>query len=393
MSKLSFSEKQNQKKKLELDYSCSYLELFKFNLKKKSEKTVKKYAKSHSVEETNRFSNDLELENEVKIKFKEEKLHKKALKHIDHIDKVETQENKRVWEVDFVRGFIIIGMLIDHFIGDFWMTTRPLHINRANDFFTNMYQFSVAYWNHPARVSVRLLGVALLLVVSGISAKFSKKSWFHALLILAFGGIMSAVFGVIAIYTGDFTMNVMMGAITCIGLCLLIYSLVRMLFYKLGIGKHFKWFALFFAVSILVMWGFASYLNPDRLGDYNFWFIYNNYAPVIKNIQTPDDLRKNVWKALIGLNYFGADWLPLFPYLGYMFLGGFIGETLYKNKESFLRFFKSKGERSLNARFNHATRGVTFFGKKSMWFYLLHQPVFIVIIVLIALIMGLSITI
>ena len=396
MSKLGFNEKQLAKKKHLEEYYRSYFELTKYKLEKRREKKLTTFRKTHDEKEALAYEKVLISVDEEVLANKKVTFDKRLQRRLNRIDKTEKDENKRVWEVDFVRGFIIIGMLIDHFIGDFWMVTRPLGIANANDFFLTMHRFSVAYWNHPSRIAVRLLGVMLLLVVSGISARFSRKSWLHGLLILAFGGLMSLAFGIVSIITHDFTMNVVIGAITCIGLCLLIYSLVKLLFYKvLNIGEHFKWFALFFAIVILVMWGFVSYLNPDQTYDpeyMNFWFIYNNYAGCIRSISTPDALKDNLWKVLLGLNYFGSDWLAIFPYLGYMFLGGFIGETVYKNKESLLRFIPQKGERSWNAKFNHATRGVTFCGKKSMWYYLLHQPLFIVIIGLIALMMGLTLS-
>ena len=395
MSKNDFAEKQNNKLKDKEQYYRSYLELLRFRLEKKRAKKLLKYKESHSEEEISLYQQKLLLEDETYLRLKKENFDKKLVKQSEHNQKVLKDNEKRIWEVDFVRGVIIIGMLIDHFIGDFWMITHPLGIHNQNDFFLNMYHFSLAYWDHPARVTLRLLGVALLLVVSGISAHFSRRSWLHALVILACGGIMSGAFAIIAVNTGSFSSHVLIGAITCIGLCLLIYNLFKLLFYKLfNIGSSFKWFSLAIAVVILVGWGFITYLNPDRNQSIdNFWYIYNNYGDCIRNIYTPQDLKANLWKVFIGLNYFGSDWLALFPYLGYMFLGGFIGETVYKNKESLLRYIPQKGEDSWNYKFNRGTRAVNFCGQYSMWFYLLHQLVYAAIIVIIALLMGLSISI
>lgn len=391
MTKTSFISKKNEKLEQKKRYYDSYLKLFKYELDEERTKKVQELDDVNKKE----LTEILVKEDEVKIENKKKALDKKYEKEVEHAKQVEKNERKRIWEIDFVRGVIILGMLFDHFIGDFWMVTRAFGITHANAFFSNMYSFSILYWDSPIRVTFRLVGVMLLLVLSGISASFSRNSIKHSIIILIFGGLMSLVFGIGAIMMNDFTFNVIMGAITCIGLCLLIYSLTKLIFQVSHIGKYFKWFSLVMAVGILVMWGFLSYWNPDRTHNSNwdsFWFIYNNYVGCIDNIIRPDDLKANLWKVIIGFNYYGADWLPLFPYLGYMFLGGFIGETVYANKESLLRFKKSKNEISTNHKVNHYTRCVNFFGKHSMWFYILHQPVYILIILIIALIMGCSIS-
>lgn len=390
MAKTSFISKKSEKLEHKRQYYDSCLVLYEHELAVTKEEKLEAVNKN----EKEALNEILSKENELKIQSRKEKLAKKYQKKVEHSKKVEKNERKRIWEIDFVRGVIILGMLVDHFIGDFWMVTNAFGISNANPFFSNMFTVAIAYWDSPIRVAFRLVGVMLLLVLSGISASFSRNSLKHSILILIVGGLMSAVFGVCAVIMNSFTFNVIMGAVTCIGLCLFIYSLTKLIFQIANIKKYFKWFSLVMAIGILVMWGFVSYLNPDRLHPKtfdSFWYIYNNYVGCIKNIYTPDELKRNLWKVLLGLNYFGSDWLPLFPYLGYMFLGGFIGETVYAKKESLLHFVKSKNEISTNHKVNHYTSGITFFGKHSIWFYLGHQPVYIVIILIIALIMGCTI--
>lgn len=395
MTKTSFISQKSEKLEQKRNYYDSYIEFFKYELSNKRQKKIDKFIKENPQGDVKEYEDILVNEDNIKIEKKIRKFQLKHEKEVRIAEKTNKNEVKRIWEIDFVRGVIIIGMLIDHFIGDFWMVTRAFSIHKANDFFTNMYSFSVSYWDHPARVAVRLLGVMLLLVLSGISASFSRNSLKHSIYILIVGGLMSAVFGISAAIMKDFTFNVIIGAVTCIGLCLFIYSLFKIIFHSLHWDKAYKWFSLAVGLGILIMWGFLSYNNPDRTNDPNwngFWYIYNNYVNCIHNIGTPSDLRNNFWKMLIGLNYYGSDWLPLFPYLGYMFIGGFIGQTVYKNKESLLHFIKSKTEISTNQKVNHHTRGITFFGKHSIWFYIFHQPVYILIILIIALIMGCKIS-
>ena len=89
-------------------------------------------------------------------------------------------------------------------------------------------------------------------------------------------------------------------------------------------------------------------------------------------------------KVIVGLTYSGDDWLCFMPTLGYLFLGAFVGHTVYKNGLSLLHYFDKEGQMTLNEKFNRSTKGFLFFGHHTLWFYLLHQVVYIVLMLFIA---------
>lgn len=186
-----------------------------------------------------------------------------------------------------------------------------------------------------------------------------------------------------------------MNVVLCYGLCLLIYMGIEKLFARFS--KIYKWICLGIGASILIIWIFVRYnfLKENFDSQYNlFWIIYNNEARVIPRINDISEFTFGSFiEMLIGLKRFGSDWLGLFPFLRYLFIGAFIGQTLYKEKLSFLHYFDKENEITLNEKFNIKTRYFLFIGRQSIWFYFLHQPVyFILAFLIIGLIMGIPLS-
>ena len=72
------------------------------------------------------------------------------------------------------------------------------------------------------------------------------------------------------------------------------------------------------------------------------------------------------WLISLGLtpaDFITSDYFPLLPNLGYFLVGAFLGRTLYRKKESL--FPRQKSPCKL----------LSFIGRNSLIFYLLHQPV------------------
>ena len=79
----------------------------------------------------------------------------------------------------------------------------------------------------------------------------------------------------------------------------------------------------------------------------------------------------------IGLKLFGADCFGLLPCAGVVFIGMFIGKTLYKNKKSLMPKLDGTWKKPF-----------VFVGNNALLIYLLHQVVSVAIIVLLYLIAG-----
>lgn len=364
MSKTSFMERKEEKLHQKHLYHLSYLEAYKYQLEKEGD-----------------------VEANLLLEDKKSRFNRSEQKYLSRAKKQDKRQKNRVWEIDFLRAIAIFIMLIDHLIFDFRnlfpnIFDKTSYLNVS--FFNTMYQFSYDYWYHPVRIGIRLFGLVLFAFLIGINTRFSRNNLKRGLILTGCGFLMSGVFAIGAAIgiTGYAIMNILL----CYGLSLLIYSAVEPL--KKKFEKNWKWICLGIAVIIFILWGIVRYLTlPSNINEKyrNFWFIYNGYALSIPNISSLKGVSfGDILKIIIGVTYFGDDWLGLFPTLGYVFLGAFVGHSVYESGVSLLSRFDKNYEISTNEKFNRSTKGFLFFGHHTIWIYLFHQVVYILIILLVA---------
>lgn len=371
----SFVDKQQKNLEFMRAYNASFMHLYEKELNDEKEKYLADYKTSHSEEEYLNEQKNQEVCLKAKLEKKQQKLDKKVAKKEQHYENHNNLDKKRIWEIDLVRGIIIIGMLIDHFFFDFIGLFTKANFTNLPEFYLQIGSFANVYWMNPVRITFRLIGIFFLFLLTGISTHFSRNSLKRSFIVIGAGAIISVAFIVVANITGSMNDLVLMGAVMGLGVCMLLYTLFRMAFGRFK--KIYKWLVLGVALAILIPWIFIS--RSVATNTSNFWFYYNGYAGAIPNIAFRD-LYLAWHRILIGTAYFGSDWVGLFPNLGYAFLGAFIGETVYKNRKSIFGKY--------NEKLNKCTKVIIIPGRYSLWFYLLHQVVYIIILGAIALIMG-----
>jgi uncharacterized membrane protein len=181
-------------------------------------------------------------------------------------------------------------------------------------------------------------GGVIFLVLSGICATLGSGPVKRGLLVFGCGLLISAVtLGMYLLGFADRGIIIYFGVLHCLGACMVLWPVFR--------GCP----AWLLAVLGGAMAAVGLYLvNGVRIGAW--------------------------WLVPLGVPCYGflsSDYFPLLPNLGYFLLGAVLGRTVYRNKESLL----PKG----NDR-NPILRFLCWCGRKSLWIYLLHQPVLVGII-------------
>ncbi len=293
------------------------------------------------------------------------------------------RNKNRINEIDFIRGILILFMIVDHLFYDF-MELPNFFIDK-NNILMHLSNIAVQYWNWDLRIGTRYAVLALFFLLSGISCYFSKNNLKRGLIVFSVGLLINA--GFFILYKMNFfNTYLIFGAISCFGTSILIYFLIRFLFDKLSPNHKddFKWIALSLGLMIIAI-GMM----------FNVWNI---------KTQGPDSTEvtslKTFLQIVLGMKqHTGPDWLPLCPYLGFMFVGSFIGETIYKDRKSLFPKLPSRPDKD-STTLNKVTyncfvipykginKTICFTGRHSLLFYLGHQVVLILLLGIIFLCMG-----
>lgn len=210
-------------------------------------------------------------------------------------------KKERIWEIDALRGFMIVCMVFVHFV-----------IGSAD-------QIAWPIW---LLLVFSRLGV-LFVILSGISANFGSNSFrrgilvFACALLLELGSYLAVLLGIF----GD-DMVIRFGVLHLLGISMMLWPLLR----------NSKPWVLVILGAVIIGVG--------------FWFETFRVEPE--------------FLYAIGLtskNFSSGDFYPIFPQLGFFLVGGAIGKWVYPEKKTLfpkvnannavLRFFRFCGRHSL----------------------------------------------
>ena len=254
------------------------------------------------------------------------------------------EKQKRVWEVDFLRGLMILFVVLDHFMFDVSVFCR----NATTPFFQALYNASVSYHGTTSVLGViekvtHHSFVMMFVFLSGVSSSFSRSNVRRgvkmAVFALAFSAITSAIEAM-----GVSGVTIWFNVIHVIAVCVLLWSLICFVKSKLTKVWQINLYGVFmalFALACLVVGYCYRYSAAGDLGV--FFFLVNNTRSYY---------------------YSPADFLPLLPALGWFLIGAFLGQRLYKEKKTLFPTVDPKWVAPL-----------TFCGKYSLWVYFGSQVV------------------
>lgn len=271
-----------------------------------------------------------------------------------------SNQKKRIVELDILKTIAIIAMIIDHFTiivyfssgYNGWASYIFSNYNEINNSFINgMIHTVEIFQDSTFRLVCHYIFVTIFLTICGISCTLSHSNFKRAVKIISAGLIITLVTSVVSLVSGV-ELYILFGILSTIGVSVLIYEII------VRICDN-KWLLLAIGVFIII-WGFII----------KWWEVPYIYS--IEDLGFTD-----VIKMILGYVAFGEDCFGLIPCTGVVLIGGFIGKTVYKNKESIIVKKDAKWSKPF-----------TFISKNALWIYLLHQVVAIIIILCLYLICG-----
>lgn len=232
-------------------------------------------------------------------------------------------ENKRIWEVDFLRGVAIIMVVLFHFFWDLYYFGFS-SIDTQHGF--------LRYFGLVAATTFLLLaGVSLTLSYQRRRLKFTGmtlfKHYFLRGLTIFSWGLFITLFT--WIFVGDGF--VIFGILHLIGVSVIL----AIPFLNLKIWNVFFGILFFLSGNVVATLSFQSY-----------WL---------------------VWLGIHPNTFYSIDYFPMLPWFGVIIFGIFLGNILYP-----------KGERILylpSVDTLAGTQWIMFLGRHSLLIYLLHQPI------------------
>ena len=240
--------------------------------------------------------------------------------------------NKRVWELDLIRGICITAMVFDHVLYDL---TYLFNVKNYFLFF---------YFDFWGRDLIRAFVVMAFIMVSGISSSFSHSNFKRGFKLLLVAMALTLFTFIMEKVGGQGTRYlIIFGVLHMFGFSILTYAVLENI-------KNRK---------ILLYLGII-------LGFVGAFFLIFNYS-------APSDMRWLWFIVDLRNGFFSADYFPLLPYLGVFLIGAYLGPVLYPLRKS---------RRPLIGP-PKTSRPFLFAGRHALFFYIFHQPVVYVILYLV----------
>ena len=257
-------------------------------------------------------------------------------------------EKRRVWEIDALRGFLILAVLVNHLIltvdafcidGHFridaaewaritdplgaWFIKDGAGIVRWKSWVTSLRDMV----NNPA--------VDTFFLLSGISCIFSRNNLKRAVKVLAAGLFIAVFTFCLSLWTGDPSRFIRFGVLMCYACCQLIYVFL--------LEKRSNETLFFVAAPALAI---GYYLRYHGVPAMRFPIFYIFGVPQVGDM--------------------ASDYWPILPMLGWFLLGVVIGRKYYAEKKTLL---PSQAAEKL-------TRPLQFLGRHSGVIYVGHILVY-----------------
>lgn len=295
------------------------------------------------------------------------------------------RNNNRIKEIDFLRGFLILLMVMDHLFFDFGQLIYIIsNFSLDQTLLSQFVKFSSSYLNWDFRINFRIFVVMLFFFISGISFQFSKNNNKRGIILLSIG-ILLTLGSIIVSYILKDDFVVIASIFLTFGLAILITNFIYFVINK--ILKNNTISSLF--LIIIGLLGAIYFID----------FTFNVNVPIINKIESFIDLID----VILGYKQYGFDDIPLLINLTAMLIGFGIGKLVYPNRKSLFSYFNkkiyvkpSKSLKFYNEKlytrkkaiyilltpFSLIGKLIEFFGRHTLYVYIIHQFVLIPILII-----------
>ena len=305
------------------------------------------------------------------------------------------RNNNRIKEIDFLRGFLILLMVMDHLFFDFGQLIYIIsNFSLDQSLLSQFVKFSSSYLSWDFRINFRIFVVMLFFFISGISFQFSKNNNKRGVILLSIG-ILLTLGSIIVSYILKDDFVIIASIFLTFGLAILITNFIYFVINK--ILKNNTISSLFLVIIGLL--GAIYFID----------FSFNVNVPIINKIESFNDLID----VILGYKQYGFDDIPLLINLTAMFIGFGIGKLVYPNRKSLFSYFNkkiyvkpSKSLKFYNEKlytrkkaifiiltpFSLIGKCIEFFGRHSLYVYIIHQFVLIPILIICLISNGFDLT-
>ncbi len=243
----------------------------------------------------------------------------------------------RVWEVDFLRGLMILCVVWDHTLNDIRVDAGG---NYKTAFFQALYDFSCNYAQSTLRAVCQPIIVIIFIFTAGLSCSFSKNNFNRSLKLIAVSLIMTL---------GGFAVSVILkkhliiyfNVIHCIALSVFLWSIAEWFWNKCGKNWQKCIFATVMSIEVVCVFvvGYSAKNTPWTSENGHLFFLVQHTGE--------------------NFSHFAAmDYRTFLPDFGWFLLGALLGRALYKNKQTLFPYVNPK-----------YVSPITFIGRKTLIIY------------------------
>ena len=272
---------------------------------------------------------------------------------------INVRKKNRIWEIDFLRGFCVVLMVLDHLTMLIAAFFAPSWYTYNMDLWDGFSRFCYTwFFESMVRRVIHPIVLFIFFSISGISCAFSrsnlKRGGLLAVVALLYTlvtyGVQTLIFEDTEVFhTGS--VFVTFGVLHFLAFCILLYAIISLATRKC---RHQKWIVFGISAAIIIVSVCLYFFYTPPASTPKFFGIFF----------PPKDIHGNPTSFYVQSEISPGDLFSIIPYISFFFAGVILAPILYPTRRSLLPKLDGKW----NVPF-------TFIGRYALYFYLAHVVV------------------